>query len=332
MDPLADFAPDPGADHRPDVERRIQHRQYLPRRMAGIGPGLARDAPEAAGKPGPGRRREGRGAAIGAEAIAKREPVPGAVLGVIEADGTVADREPAPVPAAEIRLERAAAGIGVEIAMPVPAPAGPLQIDRDRRDRREGAPAMGAVRGQVGGNAGQRGRRQHDPPADPPRAGQAGPFVQIDGQPAVLPVQRAGADPERPRAAAQRGPAAFGHREAPAGPIGRHVDADMVLGVAPPRPGVPGRKHRADEGDHRHRPRAVGADPVDIPPGIAVRRDRHVEARSAIRAVAAWIPDSAAIGTPGPGCTPPPARYSPGTAERAIGRCKAAVRPRGLLP
>ena len=49
--------------------------------MAGIGPGLARDAPEAAGKPGPGRRREGRGAAICAEAIAKREPVPGAVLG-----------------------------------------------------------------------------------------------------------------------------------------------------------------------------------------------------------------------------------------------------------
>jgi hypothetical protein len=33
-----------------------------------------------------------------------------------------------------------------------------------------------------------------------------------------------------------------------------------------------------------------------------------VEAKSRAIAVAAWLPDSAAMGIPGPGCTAPPAR------------------------
>ena len=41
---------------------------------------------------------------------------------------------------------------------------------------------------------------------------------------------------------------------------------------------------------------AVVGDAIDIPPGIAVRRDRDVEARSCIRACAASLPESAAIG------------------------------------
>ena len=49
-------------------------------------------------------------------------------------------------------------------------------------------------------------------------------------------------------------------------------------------------------------------DAVDVPPGVAVGRDGQVEARSARIAAAACRPESAAIGMPGPGCTPPPAR------------------------
>ena len=42
---------------------------------------------------------------------------------------------------------------------------------------------------------------------------------------------------------------------------------------------------------------------------------------------AAICPDMAAIGTPGPGCTLPPARYRPGIGLRAPGRAKADIQP-----
>ena len=60
---------------------------------------------------------------------------------------------------------------------------------------------------------------------------------------------------------------------------------------------------------------------VDIPPKVAPVWNVLVEARLAITASAARCPDKAAIGTPGPGCTLPPARYRP---------CRGVVEP-GLL-
>ena len=45
----------------------------------------------------------------------------------------------------------------------------------------------------------------------------------------------------------------------------------------------------------------------DRPPGVAAGWNGAVEPRSVITLSAACRPDSAAIGTPGPGCTPPPA-------------------------
>jgi glycosyltransferase involved in cell wall biosynthesis len=47
---------------------------------------------------------------------------------------------------------------------------------------------------------------------------------------------------------------------------------------------------------------------IDRPPAEAAGRDPAVEARSAITLSAACRPESAAMGTPEPGCTPPPAR------------------------
>lgn len=64
---------------------------------------------------------------------------------------------------------------------------------------------------------------------------------------------------------------------------------------------VVGREDAADESDQRDALLAVVAQRVNVPPRIAVVRNGAVEARSAIRLAAAIRPDSAAIGTPGPG-------------------------------
>lgn len=68
------------------------------------------------------------------------------------------------------------------------------------------------------------------------------------------------------------------------------------------------REDAADEGDDDEAEAPVIAQGVDIPPAIAARRNRGIEARSAIRLEAASEPDSAAIGTPGPGWMLPPQR------------------------
>ena len=64
----------------------------------------------------------------------------------------------------------------------------------------------------------------------------------------------------------------------------------------------------------------VIAERVNVPPRIAAGSEGRVEARSANAACAAKRPDSAAIGTPAPGCVPPPARYKPGIFVLAPGR------------
>jgi hypothetical protein len=97
-----------------------------------------------------------------------------------------------------------------------------------------------------------------------------------------------------------------------------------VLGMGP---GVVRREDAADEGDDAQSVVAVVADGVDVPPEIAAGRDRLVESRCASSVAAALCPDSAAIGTPGPGCTPPPARYRPGTRLNVPGRWNDDIQP-----
>ena len=72
---------------------------------------------------------------------------------------------------------------------------------------------------------------------------------------------------------------------------------------------------------------AVVTQCVKVPPEVAARGDNLVKPRLAIRAAAARRPDMAAIGTPGPGCTLPPARYRPGTWALAFERANAAIHP-----
>jgi hypothetical protein len=87
------------------------------------------------------------------------------------------------------------------------------------------------------------------------------------------------------------------------------------------------REHRADEDDQRERVLAVVAERIDVPPRVAATRDRVVEARSAESACAASFPLNAAIGTPAPGWTLPPARYRPCTFVRLPGRDSVEVIP-----
>jgi ornithine carbamoyltransferase len=71
---------------------------------------------------------------------------------------------------------------------------------------------------------------------------------------------------------------------------------------------VIGRKHAAYKGNERHGVTPIVAQRVDIPPGITTAWDDVIEAKYEITWAAASRPDSAAIGTPGPGCVLPPAR------------------------
>jgi hypothetical protein len=76
----------------------------------------------------------------------------------------------------------------------------------------------------------------------------------------------------------------------------------------PPLFRIIGREYAADEGDNRQSEAVVGAERIDIPPGVAIGWNRFIEAKSSRSASDASWPESAAIGTPGPGCTLPPAK------------------------
>ena len=93
--------------------------------------------------------------------------------------------------------------------------------------------------------------------------------------------------------------------------IERHVQRAEILRLASApasRARVIGREHAAHEADDGEAMAAIVAQAVEIPPTVAALRDRSIEARNASRLSAARRPESIAIGTPGPGCTLPPAR------------------------
>lgn len=136
-------------------------------------------------------------------------------------------------------------------------------------------------------------------------------FIEIQIQSAVAPDEGTWSDGDTPVVASEVGRAALGHGPASAGAVERDVEGAMVLrwraAAAAARECVIGREDAADEDDDRQAELPVIAERVDIPPGIAARRDRAREARSCISARAASRPEIAAIGTPAPGCALPPA-------------------------
>ena len=126
--------------------------------------------------------------------------------------------------------------------------------------------------------------------------------------------------------------ATVGHGEAAASTIGGNIHAAVIAWIPTARPSVPWREDRADKADDRNGARAIIADTINIPPGIAARGHLYIKVRSLKIAAAACLAESVAIGTPAPGCAPPPTRYSPLVFVLAVGRAKAAIMPCGDRP
>jgi hypothetical protein len=72
---------------------------------------------------------------------------------------------------------------------------------------------------------------------------------------------------------------------------------------------------------------AIVAKPIDVPPKVIARIYRLIELRRAIKAATACRPDKAAIGTPGPGWTLPPARKRFSICVSALERWNELIHP-----
>ena len=77
--------------------------------------------------------------------------------------------------------------------------------------------------------------------------------------------------------------------------------------LKPPGQRVIRGKNTPDKSDDGQTVFAIVTQRIDIPPEITTRLDLLIKPRSSISVAAAKRPDMAAIGTPGPGWTLPPA-------------------------
>jgi hypothetical protein len=212
-----------------------------------------------------------------------------------------------PGPGSECRFERFIAAVGVEIAWSAPRKPRRLPFNADAGQRRDRAP-------QVTSYALEFERVQVETFAVEPHAAfkatrpRGAGLVDPNVETHAVPGNMAASQCKRFGGTAQRFASALRHRPAFRFAVESDIDRAMVFGVTPAAPRVVGREHAADKGDDRQAGPPVITERVDVPPGIAAGNDDLVEARSEISASAACRPDSAAIGTPGPGCTLPPAR------------------------
>ncbi len=200
----------------------------------------------------------------------------------------------------------------------------------DACDRSNRLPSMAAVRVDIIAKTGQACRYQPHAALDPARK-RHGYFVDRNDERIAIPMQPTRTDRQRMFTPVQRRAAPFRHCPPPhAFAVECNINCNVALGVcnAPAaRQGVVGRENATDERDDRQPVTPVVAQGVDVPPCITIAGHIQRKVRSISTARAAIRPDNAAIGTPGPGCTAPPARYNPGHRVRAAGRANDAVHP-----
>ena len=142
-------------------------------------------------------------------------------------------------------------------------------------------------------------------------------FVDIYVQGLSIPMQMARANREKIFASRIGSCTTFCHRPSICiFAVERDIEATKIIWMGMlfvrSRPCVIWRKHTAHKGNDGQTKLTTVAQCVNIPPEVATRLDRLIELRCAITAAPASLPDIAAIGTPGPGCTLPPARNRPG--------------------
>jgi len=304
-------AVEPTRHHRACVERRVFQSSDDGCGMALVRARLARYQPS-----GLRQRRHDPSRSIfdptnRVDALGERLLRAVATLHVVEHDCSVGDVSARPVPTREGMFERLVASVRVDIGGAEPAQHRPLQHDLDSCARRDRAPPMPAMCVEHERRAGN-GLRMNPHLAPHAARDRHTHFVDRDRQRVIAPREGARADRQGRGRAVNGAAAAFGERP-PLVPLA--VDRDIeravierVGGAARARPSVVWREDAADEGDQCEAVAPVVAERVDVPPRIAPRRDGLVEARFERRLIAAIRPDSAAIGTPGPGWTLPPAR------------------------
>lgn len=230
---------------------------------------------------------------------------------VVKNRGAGSDLRAGPVPLNEGGFERFISEIAVEIAVPPPAETRPLHDDLDFGRGRDRMPLVTTLAVEIEYAASQRSR-PHTDDAFEARRPRHGDLVHMDDETIAVPVESARTDLQGARIASEILTRTLGQSPVLGRTsVQRDIERAVIMRIAAaeaPGESVVGRENAADEGDDGQRMIAVVAYAIDIPPGIAAFRYGLAEVRSSRMVAAARRPDSAAMGTPGPGCALPPAR------------------------
>jgi len=304
---LAGLCAKPAVEGGARVERRVLKRAAQARRRVFIAPHSARHAPESQALSMGRRRLNPLGLARCSNPKREARLAAASPFNVVEDEGVARPVYARPVPADEAVFERLSTEVGVKIPLTAPGAVRMAQFYLDLCARGDGAPKVSSFTVDREGVAHHRSRMQSDRSAKG-KWDWGGDFSKIDLQRAFIPSHLAWPDRQGVRFLMQGVAPPLGHGPAlTVGAIERDVHRAMVEGISPARPRVVGGKDTADKGNYRDAAPSILAQGVDIPPAIAARGNRNVEARSLISRAAANRPDKAAIGTPAPGCAPPPA-------------------------
>lgn len=200
-------------------------------------------------------------------------------------------------------FQRFIAVVVVEISVAAPVQLRVFHFDFDVRVRGDWTPAVAALAVKMEALVEQTAGRYSYAATQAPWQWRCN-FLDINYEFIVAPLQGAWAYCECIMRAVYLRRVTLRHGPAARRAIERHIDRTVLLGVGvafASRPFVVGRENAADEGDNCQPVGAVIAERVDVPPCVAIAYDGYREVRSCRTHVAAAHPESAAIGTPGPG-------------------------------
>ncbi len=241
----------------------------------------------------------------------KRNPVPLSRFNVVQDNRAIFGLATGPIPLFEGSFEGLLTEVAVQISIARPGLTWIVKIDFDARRRRDWQPPMKA-RGMERGRNIVHPRWGHAHPAFDAFGHRHANLIDRERDAFAVPRNRTRTDGQLYRRPPDVVVGAFGHRPMFAarsiqGNIDRAV-IERLGGIVPTRKRVIRRKNISEHGDYSDGVLTIATQRVEIPPGIAIPWNRGVERISERSCVAASLPEIAAIGTPGPGCTLPPAR------------------------
>ncbi len=311
MDRHHPFPENPRIDHRAGIEGRVFEGLDERRRIPCIGTSRPGQSPFGARQRHRRQHRQLLASAATIEPQSQSQRVAVSRSDIIKHHGATRMFGARPLPAGKSGFKRGGPGIPIEVSGTAPAQCRLYERDLDLRRCGERTPPVPplAIESE------RRPRKRvgiETQPALHPSGSRDRDLVEFDCERITVPRDRACADRQVRLRSVYRIAAALGQSPAP-GPtaVERNIQSTVIERICRPTassPGVIRRKHAADKGDQGDAVPPVVAQGIDIPPRVAVRRDGCVETMSETRLAATKRPDNAAIGTPGPGCTLPPAK------------------------